>query len=83
MAKKVKINDISVIFNADGTLNEGKGMSGLQHFLHQMRGGHYSVVNGKTSTTPVAGVPGAVDITISFRRLETDPKEVADPAPAL
>ncbi len=79
--KKAKINDISVIFNADGTLNESKGMSGLQHALHQIRDGHYAISNGKTTTTP-AGT-GAVDITISFRRTETDPKATADPAPAL
>lgn len=79
--KKTKIADISVIFKADGTLNEGKGMAGLQHFLHQMKAGHYSVANGTAVQTQTA--PGTKHIVIEFDQVEADHTEAADPAPAL
>ncbi len=79
--KKAKIHDISLIFNADGTLNEAKGMSGLQHFLHQMHDGHYKVSGGSAVQTQTSA--GVKHIKIEFDQTETDPKAAADPAPAL
>ncbi len=66
MAKQ-PIDNISVIFNADGTLNESKGMSGLTHALHQIKEGHYSIGNGKASQTTNGKV---TSISISFDRTE-------------
>jgi hypothetical protein len=66
MAKK-PIPDISEIFNADGTLNETKGMSGLSHAMNQIKEGHYSIGNGKASQTTNGKV---TSISISFDRTE-------------